>query len=248
MSISLVATSHGTDSAASQIAISALVDAVRQTAPHLDVREAFVDVQMPKVDTVVDLVEGLAVIVPLLLTPGFHQKVDIRDAADRPWVVAAAVLGADDRLTSVMMRRLRECGATRDDVVVLGSAGSTDALARSSVDDAAHRLAEAWGAPIEVGYVGGTGTPLAEVVERVRRPGRRIVVVSYLMGPGFFHGRLGRSGGDVVTRPLLEGTTVDPELVSLVLDRFAEAAETLDWSAAGILHPSVAALVTKTST
>lgn len=248
MTISLVATSHGTDAVASQIAISALVDAVRGAASHLDVREAFVDVQMPKVDTVVDLVDGLAVIVPLLLTPGFHQKVDIRDAADRPWVVAADVLGADDRLTSVMMRRLREAGATRDDVVVLGSAGSTDVLARSSVDDAAHRLAGAWGAPIEAGYVGGTGVPLAEVVERVRRPGRRIVVVSYLMGPGYFHGRLDRAGADVVTRPLLDGTTVDPEMVSLVLDRFAAAAETLDWAAVGTSHVPLTALVTKTST
>lgn len=248
MTISLVATSHGTDSVASQIAISALVDAVRESAPHLDVREAFVDVQMPKVDTVVDLVDGLAVIVPLLLTPGFHQKVDIRDAADRPWVAAAAVLGADDRLTSVMMRRLREAGATRSDVVVLGSAGSTDPLARSSVDEAAHRLSGAWGAPIEVGYVGGTGIPLTEVVDRVRRPGCRIVVVSYLMGPGFFHGRLGRAGADVVTRPLLDGRTVDQEMVSLVLDRFAAAAETLEWTSASAAHRPHGALVTKTST
>lgn len=230
MTISLVATSHGTDSTASRTAVSALVEAVREAAPHLDVREAFVDVQLPRVDTAVDQVDGLAVIVPLLLTPGFHVRVDIQGAADRPWVVAAGPLGADDRLTSVMLRRLARAGATRDDVVVLGAAGSTDAAARRSVDEAARLLAEAWGAPIDVGYVGGSGTPLAEVTAVARRDGRRLVVVSYLVGPGFFHDRLESVGADVVTRPLLDGTEVDPDLVSLVLDRFADAAATLDWA------------------
>jgi len=230
MTISLLATSHGTDSAASRTAISALVEAVQDAAPHLDVREAFVDVQLPRVGSAVDLVDGLAVVVPLLLTPGFHVRVDIREAADRPWVVAAGTLGPDERLTAVMVRRLAEVRATHDDVVVLGAAGSTDARARRSVDQAARQLADAWGAPVEVGYVGGTGTPLTDVIAGLRGTGRRLVVVSYLVGPGFFHDRLAAAGADLVTRPLLEGTTVDPDLVSLVLDRFAEAAATLDWT------------------
>jgi sirohydrochlorin ferrochelatase len=248
MRISLLATSHGTDVEAAQSAIAALVDAVAQAAPHLDVREAFVDVQLPSVDTVVDVVEGLAVVVPLLLAPGFHVRVDIAEAADRPWVEAAGTLGADDRLTQIMLRRLAQCGATRDDVVVLGSAGSTDAAALRSVDEAAERLATAWGAPVAVGYVGGSGTPMADVVRAVARPGRRTVVVSYLMAPGFFFDRMHRCGADVVTGPVLDGGPVAPELVSLVLDRFAEAAERLDWSAAATRTPRPATVVTQVST
>ena len=232
MTISLVATSHGTDVPAAQAAITALVDAVREAAPHLDVREAFVDVQLPSVDTVMDVVPGLAVVVPLLLAPGFHVHVDIQGAADRPWASAAGTLGPDDRLTATMLRRLRAAGATRDDVVVLGAAGSTDEGARGSVDVAARMLGTAWGAPIEVGYVGGSGVPISDVVRRVALPGRRVVVVSYLVAPGFFFDRLCAGQADVVTRPLLDGTDVDPDLVSLVLDRFAAAAEHLDWAAA----------------
>lgn len=246
--ISLVATSHGTDSVASRRAISALVGAVQEAAPHLDVREAFVDVQLPRVDTVVDQVDGLAVIVPLLLTPGFHVRVDIQAAADRPWVVAAEPMGPDDRLTAVMLRRLARAGATRDDIVVLGAAGSTDPGARQSVDDAARRLAQAWGAPVEVGHVGGTGAPISEVLRAARRPGRRLVVVSFMVGPGYFHDRLEGSDADLVTRPLLDGTSVDPDLVSLVLDRFADAAATLDWSASAVTHTAPRRLVTKPST
>lgn len=234
MTISLVATSHGTDVPAAREAITALVDAVRIASPHLDVREAFVDVQLPRVDTAVDLVDGLAVIVPLLLAPGFHVRVDVRQAADRDWVVAARTLGADDRLTQVMLRRLAEAGVTPDDIVVLGAAGSTDVLALQSCERAARLLGAAWGAPVRVGHVGGSGTPIAEVVRDVSAMGRRVAVASYLMAPGFFHHRLSRCGADVVTRPLLDGTDVDPAMVSLVLDRCAEAAGQLHWTAAAV--------------
>lgn len=245
MTISLVATSHGTDVEAARSAISALVAAVAEAAPHLDVREAFVDVQLPRVDTALDMVDGLAVVVPLLLAPGFHVRVDVAEAARRPWVVAADTLGTDDRLTTVMLRRLRQIGATPDDVLVLGSAGSTDPAALASIDRAAELLSEAWGAPIAVGHVGGSGRPMAEVVAEVAQPGRRTVAVSYLMAPGFFQGRMQRCGADLVTAPVLDGRAVDDELVSLVLDRFAEAAPRLDWSA-GARGVRPAALVTET--
>lgn len=237
MTISLIATSHGTDVPEAQQAISALVDAVRDAAPHLDVREAFVDVQLPRVDTAVDLTDGLAVVVPLLLTPGFHVRVDIRGAAQREWVEAAGTLGADDRLTQVLLGRLEEAETRRDDLVVLGAAGSTDPVALRSIERAARLLGRAWGAPVRVGHVGGSGTPIREVVSEVAQPGRRIVVASYLMAPGFFHRQLSACGADVVTRPLLDGVQVAPPLVSLVLDRFAEAAARLDWSAGSL--PSV---------
>lgn len=248
MTISLVATSHGTDVPAAQSAITALVHAVAEAAPHLDVREAFVDVQGPRVDTVLDALEGLAVVVPLLLAPGFHVRVDINGAAEREWVVAADTLGADDRLTDVMLRRLAEAKVTRDDVVVLGTAGSTDPAALRSIDEAAERLGRVWGAPVAVGHVGGSGTPMDDVVRAVARPGRRTAIVSYLMAPGFFQRRMHRCGADVVTAPLLDGGPVATELVSLVLDRFAAAAAHLDWAAVGAARSRSAALVTETST
>lgn len=234
MTLSLMATSHGTDVPAAQEAITALVEAVRIESPHLDVREAFVDVQLPRIDTAVDLIDSPVVIVPLLLAPGFHVRVDVRRAADRDWVVAARTLGADNRLTQIMLRRLAEAGATTDDIVVLGAAGSTDVLALRSVEHAARLLGAAWGAPVKVGHVGGSGAPIADVVRGVSKAGRRVVVASYLMAPGFFHGRLTRCGADVVTRPLLDGTDVDPAMVSLVLDRCAEAAGRLRRTVAAV--------------
>ena len=95
MTISLVATSHGTDVAAARSSITALVEAVREASPHLDVREAFVDVQEPPIARAVDSIDGLAVVVPLLLAPGFHVHVDIQQAVDRPSAVASRTLGPD---------------------------------------------------------------------------------------------------------------------------------------------------------
>lgn len=233
MTIALVATSHGTSVPAAQEAVSALLDAVRQAAPHLDVREAFVDVQDPKVDRVIESIGGLAVVVPLLLAPGFHVRVDIAQAADHPFAVAASTLGPDPRLTDLMLRRLRDSRATPDDVLVMGAAGSTDPRARAGVDAAARMLGAAWGCPVPVGYVGGPGLPLADIVRDVAPAGRRVVVASYVVAPGFFHGRMVAGEADVVTRPLLDGQSVDPGMVSLVLDRFAEAAGRLDWATAG---------------
>jgi sirohydrochlorin ferrochelatase len=232
MTITLVATSHGTDSPAARSAITALVDAVREACPHLDVREAFVDVQEPPVARVLDRLDGLAVVVPLLLAPGFHVHVDIQEAVDRPTAVAARTLGPDARLTALLLDRLRQAGARPHDVVVLGAAGSTDVRALRSVDAAARLLGAARGTPVPVGHVGGSGPAVEDVVRHVRGSGRRVVVASYLVAPGFFHDRLDRCGADVVTRPLLDGRDVDPGLVSLVLDRFAEATALLDWSAA----------------
>lgn len=233
MTISLVATSHGTDVAAARASITALVDAVREASPHLDVREAYVDVQDPPVARVVDSIDGLAVVVPLLLAPGYHVNVDIMSAVDRPSAVTARTLGPDVRLTGLLLERLSCAGVTRDDVLVLGAAGSTDARALQSVDAAARMLGSMWGAPVPVGHVGGSGTPIEQIVRDVSGAGRRVVVASYLMAPGFFHARLERCGAEVVSRPLLDGPDVDTGLVSLVLDRFAEAAALLDWGSVG---------------
>lgn len=228
MSFPLVATSHGTNAAEARQAITALVDAVRAAAPHLDVHEAFVDVQDPRVRDVVERIAEPAVVVPLLLAPGFHVHVDIAEAAAGPDRVAARTLGPDRRLTDVLLKRLASAGATRDDVVVLGGAGSTDEAALRSVDAAARLLGAAWGAPIPVGHAGGSSNPIDEVVREVARSGRRVVVASYLMAPGHFHDRLNACGADVVTRPLLDGSVAEPDLVSLVIDRYAEAADLLD--------------------
>lgn len=97
----LVGTSHGTDDPAGQAAVRALLDGVRAARPGLDVREAFVDVQQPELpDVLAGAVAeaGKAVVVPLLLSTGYHVQVDIAEAVARANAPAASGLGAAEGL------------------------------------------------------------------------------------------------------------------------------------------------------
>jgi sirohydrochlorin ferrochelatase len=226
----LVAASHGTSSPDGQAAVAALVDAVRRRAPKLVVADAFVDVQQPDVASVLDGLgpEHEAVVVPLLLSAGYHVHVDLADAvADAGHGPAlAAAMGPDDRLVDVLVARLREVGLRIDDRVVLAAAGSSDARAVADCRIVGRRLAERLGAPVAVGFLSAARPSLADAVARTRatHPVSRVVVSSYLLAPGYFH-HLAASVGAVTTAPLLVPDAPPPTpLVDLVLDRHRRAA------------------------
>jgi len=221
----LVAVSHGTSSAAGQAAVTGLVGAVRRSLPGVIVSKAFVDVQEPAPETVLDSSGGPAVVVPLLLAPGFHVHVDIARSVTGRDAVAANVLGPDEAITAILLDRLRAAGLRGADTVVLGVAGSTDVRAHRSVDRAAARLAMRLGGEVRVGHLGGTGRPVGDVIAETRATGRRVVVATYLLAPGHFADLLQRSDADAVTAPLLDGGLPDPRLVQHVVNRYEEMAD-----------------------
>lgn len=224
----LVGCSHGTGDLAGRAAIASVLAGVRTRRPDLDVREAFVDVQQPEVADVVDAAvaeRGAAVVVPLLLSAGFHVHVDIAAAvADRP-AVASGALGPDPRLVDVLVDRLREAGAGEGDAVVLAAAGSSDHRAVVAVEAVLAGLRDAWPhGPVTVGYGSAASPTVPEAVASARASGaRRVIVAAYLLAPGFFHDRLSEAGADVVTAPLAP----DDRVVDVVLDRYAAAAAEL---------------------
>jgi sirohydrochlorin ferrochelatase len=228
----LLAISHGTSSPSGAAAVAALVDAVAARlagSDAVEVRAGFVDVQQPDVPTVLStLPPGReAVIVPLLLSAGYHVHVDLAsDAAAAPGVVVAAALGPDDRLVAVLARRLSQVGLRPDDVVVLAGAGSSDARAVADCVETAGRLGALLDRAVSVGFISAARPRLADEVAVARRahPGRRIVVASYLLAPGYFAELAAGAGGDLATAPLLAaGEPVPRELVDIVLERFAAA-------------------------
>ncbi|MBL0887811.1 sirohydrochlorin chelatase [Myceligenerans indicum] len=236
----LVGTSHGTDDAVGRAAVRALLDGVRAARPDLDVREAFVDVQTPEVDDV--LAEsvadaGSAVVVPLLLSTGYHVRHDIARAvvAHGGAAVSAAPLGPDPRLVDLLADRLAAiddgAGLRPDDVVLLAAAGSSVAAAAVAVEEVASGLADRLGRPVTPSYGAGAEprVPAAVAAARSGAPGTRgrVVVASYLLAPGYFHDRVLEAGADVVTAPLAPSRTTEDRLVRIVLDRYEAAAEQL---------------------
>jgi sirohydrochlorin ferrochelatase len=229
----LLAVSHGTSSPDGQRAVARLVDAVAHALPGLPVAGGFVDVQQPDVPSSLASLdpESSAVVVPLLLSAGYHVHVDlVREIADvdGPDAALAAALGPDDRLVAVLVRRLRAAGLRPNDRVVLAAAGSSDARAVRDCREMGRRLAVALGRPVNIGFLSAAGPRLADAIatQRAVHPLCRVVVSTYLLAPGYFADLVAEAGGDVVTAPLLS-LEDDPaaELVELVVERYAHAIE-----------------------
>ncbi|MFD1720011.1 sirohydrochlorin chelatase [Amnibacterium endophyticum] len=226
MPSALIATSHGTGDPAGQEAVARFVDALAAAAPDRAVLPAHVDVQQPDVPRALQAApEGPAVILPLLVSAGYHVHVDLARAAraaGRPAVVAEA-LGPDRRLAVLLAERL---DLLPDDVVVLIAAGSSDARAQAACREAAALLADELGRPVELAYLSAAEPRADALVRRLRgaAPGRRVVGVSYLLAPGWFQTLAERCGADLVTGPLLPADGPTPEaLVAIALDRAAAA-------------------------
>jgi len=234
----MIACAHGTSNTQGAAEVNALRAAIAELRPGLDVREAYVDVQQPDL---VDVVAGLpggeaAVVGPLLLSVGYHVKVDIaRAVKGRPGSAAAAPLGPDPRLAALLDQRLREAGTTDNDVIVLAAAGSSNPNAAVSVEELlgqlralrSNRMVAAYGASAQPSVpdavamlreelAGGAGAGESAGAVDV---GGRVVIASYLLAPGFFHDQLAKAGADVVTQPLLPS----PTLAEIALDRYDAA-------------------------
>jgi sirohydrochlorin ferrochelatase len=220
----LVACAHGTRNPTGRRLVAELALAARRPRPGLTTTAAFVDVQPP---TVADIVAELAsaghasVVVPLLLSGGYHVHVDIaRAVAGAPGAMAAGPLGPDERLVAVLHDRLLEVGADPSDAgtaVVLAAAGSSDPRSVADVDATAALLQQRWTGPVTTGYGSAAKPPVPDTVTAARSAGaHRVVLASYLFAPGHFHDKLTGTGADAVTAPLLP----DDRVAEVLLDRY----------------------------
>ncbi len=220
----LVACAHGTRNPTGRRLIAELALAARRLRPGLTTTAAFVDVQPP---TVVDVVAGLAgpaVVVPVLLSGGYHVHVDIAGAVDqREDAVAARPLGPDARLAEVLRTRLVEAGADPADpgtAVVVAAAGSSDPRATADVEATAAMLQASWAGPVTTGFGSAAQPPVPDAVAAARAAGAaRVVVAAYLLAPGHFRDKLDAAGADLVTAPLLP----DDRIAQVLLDRYDAA-------------------------
>lgn len=225
----LIACSHGTSSADGQSAVNRMRDEMRTLRPELDIREAYVDVQQPDLPEVVGaLPAGPAVIVPLLLSVGYHVKVDIAEAVQsRPNTVASAPLGPDPRLAALLQQRLEEADVLPDAAVVLAAAGSSDPSAAEDVNRLVDQLAELRPGRILAGYGASARPSVPEAVAALNDDGggddKVPAIASYLLAPGYFHDQLMKGGARVVTEPLLP----DAMLARIALDRYDAACKQL---------------------
>lgn len=236
MNPSLVLVSHGTHDLAGREVIRRLAAAVRRVAAPFEVHEAVVDVEQHRLPDVLGSIRRPAVVVPVLLSAGFHVHRDVAEAvAAHPSAVATPPLGPEPALAEVAVKRMWAAGIDPDDEVVMVASGSSDPRAMADVEAAHALLAERWNGPVRLGHLGSYGTPAAEVVAQAKAEvagtGRRVVASSYLLAPGHFHSLVERLDAEVVAGPLLSASP-EKALVDLVMRRFSAGARQLDWAPA----------------
>jgi len=227
--IDLIAAAHGTADPRGIHEVHALVREMRRLRPDVPISLGFVDVDVPALPSLVGRVvadSNEAVIVPLLLSSGYHITVDIAgEATRRPiQIQTAPALGPDPALADILVDRLdARLNLRAIDRVVLAAAGSTDRRALLDCSATAAMLAERIDRPVEVGYISGAGERLSQVLARTTDPARgvrstdRVAVATYLLAPGFFADRVRRIAGDL---PVSDPLGADPRVAALALHRY----------------------------
>ncbi len=216
----LLAVAHGSKDPAATAAIGALARQVSRLAPVLDVQVAFLQHAEPSLAAGLASAGSDSVLIPLLLSAGYHLTADIAVAASVACTRVAPPLGPDSRLVTALAGRLAEAGVPAGTAVVLAAAGSSDPRAAQAVAAQAGLLARRLGVPVVPAFAAAGRPTVSEAIAALRaRTGGQVAVASYLIAPGQFQDGLASSGADWITEPL----GAHPALAGLVIDRYLAA-------------------------
>ena len=217
----LLAVAHGSRNPAAADVVRTVGRQIARLAPVLDVRVAFLGHAEPSLPAQLDAAGRGAVVVPLLLSSGYHISADIAAAAQTSGARVAAPLGPDQLLLTALTARLAEAGVPDGTPLVLAAAGSSDPAAMTDVGQQAELLAAHLDVPVRPAYLSAAQPAVADAVRGLRgQTGRQVAVASYLLAPGQFQDQLAGSGADWVTAPL----GGHPALAGVVIDRYRAAA------------------------
>ncbi|MFD0314861.1 sirohydrochlorin chelatase [Streptomyces flavalbus] len=224
----LVLVAHGSRDPRALETVTALADRVRALRPGLPVRLGHIELNAPLLpDTLAALGDGAeAVLVPLLLSRGYHVKQDIPEMAAASGVRTrlAAPLGPHPLLVETLVTRLTEAGWTRGDAVVLAAAGSRDPEAAVDTGHTADLLsARLGGVPVVPAYASAAKPTVPEAVAALRARGhRRVAIASYFTAPGRFATESAQASPTLAAAPL----GPHPAMAHLILHRYDEARKT----------------------
>ena len=221
MSPRLVVVAHGTRNPVGNHVAARIAELTGERCAT-DAEVSYVELCEPLLGTVLSRpVEGATVVVPLLLTTGYHIRVDVPAAVAGAYgpTTLTVPLGPDPLLAGAQVERLVQAGARRGQAVTMVAAGSNDPAALPDLQRAADLLSGAWGGPVRLATLGGLGARPEDVV----RPGD--AVSPYLLAPGFFATRcaaVARAAGGAVVADVIG---VHERVVELVAARYRVGAE-----------------------
>ncbi|MFF7276494.1 CbiX/SirB N-terminal domain-containing protein [Streptomyces griseorubiginosus] len=234
----LVLVAHGSRDPRTLSTVHDLLDRLRDRHPGLPVHLGHIELNEPLLpDTLASLGQAEAVLVPLLLSRGYHVKRDIPEmaAASPARTRVAAPLGPHPLLVETLHARLVEAGWHTDEetrragAVVLASAGSRDPDSAVDTRRTAQLLADRLGVPVVPAYA-SAATPTVETAIRAltARGRHKVAVASYFTAPGLFARQCAEKAPWIASAPL--GT--HPAMADLILHRYDQASAAQVTSAA----------------
>jgi sirohydrochlorin ferrochelatase len=225
----VVLAAHGSRDARAARDTRRLVAALAIARPDLRVREAYLDFTAPALGAALHGRFGPTTVVPLLLTPAYHARVDVPGVVDAAREQGRAVRTADvlgpagdhdpalDLLTGALLRRMREAGVRRPDAVVVGAAGSRDTKALVTVERIADRLSARLHIDVRAGYASGAGRTVAEATRHLRDGGAtRIAYASLFLAAGRLPDRAAEAARGASLSSIAAPLVDAPELVELI--------------------------------
>jgi sirohydrochlorin ferrochelatase len=230
----LVAVAHGSRDPEALRTARALLDRVRALRPDVPVRLGHVELNEPLLDDALAALRGTVVLVPLLLSRGYHVKQDLPQALARaPHLQGriAAPLGPHPLLAEALADRLAEAGyrsapapgrrRSPRSAVVLAAAGSRDPdSARDTASTAALLSERLGGIPVVPAFASAGGPTVADSVRALTARGYdRIALASYFTAPGRFATQTAADAPWLAAAPM----GAHPAMARLVLHRYDQA-------------------------
>jgi sirohydrochlorin ferrochelatase len=221
VSPTLLAAVHGTRSPDGQATTRALISHVRGVRAGLSVDVCFLDVLEPRLAPRLAALSGPVVVVPVLLSAGYHVRDDVPSAAAARATVARH-LGPDRVLSEVLAARLAAAGGDAADAVALVASPSTRASAAHDLVTAAGDLASVLGRPVQPLTVGAT---LPDSLAAL--PGR-VGIATYLLGEGHFSDVLRAAASEAGAVAVAAPLGAHPAIAELIVARYDEARGRID--------------------
>ncbi len=235
----LVLVGHGSRRPETLATVKALQGRIRELRPGLTVRLGHIEIDEPLLpDTLARLTaEGVtdAVLVPLLLSRGFHVKHDLPAAARASALRTriAEPLGEHPLLIEALYDRLRQAGwppegllterIRRGSGVVLAAAGSRDPESAAGTRRIAGQLAERLGVPVVAAYACAAAPAVPAAIRTLAARGRhRVAIASCFTAPGRFAASAAEAAPWIASAPLGAHAAV----AGLLLHRYDQALRT----------------------
>lgn len=213
----LLLAAHGTRSALGLATTVRLARAVATARPELTVSVAYLDVAEPTLRAALAASPGPTVVVPLLLSAGYHVRTDI-PALARSWpeVVVARHLGPEPLVMDAVLDRLGDARQTAEPgTTLLARVPSTRAESDAEFQIARALLAQRLGWPVR------ELLPEPSIRAALAAYPPPVEIASYLLAEGSFFDTLRAAAAGLAA--VAEPIGAHPALVELVLARYDDA-------------------------